>query len=650
MILDVQNITKAFGEDLLFRDVSFHIEDHEKVALVGINGAGKSTLLKIILNEMDADAGQVVLTRDRSFGYLSQHPNIEGDLTVMEELLTVKEDILKLEQDMRDSEHAMKTLTGEALEEEMARYARMTERFERGGGYALKSEAVGVLKGLGFDPVDFDKPVNVLSGGQKTRLAMGRLLLSAPDLLLLDEPTNHLDLKAIVWLETYLLNYKGAVLVVSHDRYFLNKVVTKVVELDNKRCHVFRGTFDDYNTKKAALLKEAYRAYMKSERERAHQEAVIAKLESFNREKSISRAESRKKVLEKMDVVEKPFSDVSDMRLKLSPRFESGNDVLRIEGLSKAYGEQVLFRDVNIEAFKGERLALIGANGTGKSTLLKILNNIVPMDEGTIWFGSKVTVGYYDQEMQELDHSKTIFQEISDAFPTLNNTEIRSTLAAFQFIGEDVFRVIGCLSGGERARISLAKLMLSEANFLILDEPTNHLDIQSKEILENALTDYTGTVLTVSHDRYFINRIATRVLELEDESILSYPGNYDDHLVTKERLAEAKAAAEAQAPGKTGASGNGAASAAASESSGKNDWMNRKAEEARKRKIANDLAKVENRIAALEEEDAAIDEQFNDPAVAVDVAKLTELSKRKTAIAEELETLFEQWEALSEES
>ena len=640
MILDVQSMSKAFGDNVLFRDVSFHIENHEKAALVGINGAGKTTLLKMILGELEADSGLAVISRDVRIGYLSQHPDMTSDLTVMDELLTVKADILALEKAIRASEKAMKGLSGQALEEEMNRYAVMTERFEREGGYALKSEAVGVLKGLGFSEEDFSKQASHLSGGQRTRLAMGRLLLQAPDLLFLDEPTNHLDLSAIEWLETYLQNYNGAVLVVSHDRYFLNKVVSKVIELDHGHAHVFSGSFDDYSVKKEALLKEAYRAYLKAEAERAHQEAVIKKLQSFNREKSIKRAESRIKKLEKTEVVEKPETDISDMRLHLEPRIESGHDVLHVEELSKAFGPSLLFDHLTMDIKRGERVSLIGANGTGKSTILKILNDIVEPDRAVISFGTNVTVGYYDQEMHVLHDEKTIFEEISDDYPTLNNTKIRTTLAAFLFTGEDVFKRISLLSGGEKARISLAKLMLSEANFLILDEPTNHLDIQSREILENALTAYTGTVLVVSHDRYFINRISTRILELKDKTLASYPGNYDDMLHTKEKLA----ALSLQRAGVTSPS----QTVIPEEKASLTDWKARKAEEARKRKKENDLRKTEDRIASLEERDREIDDLFNDPAVSTDHQRLTELSEEKDRLASELEDLYEKWAELSE--
>ena len=648
MILDVQSVSKSFGEDVLFEDVSFHIENHEKAALVGINGAGKTTLLRILVGQTDADSGSVALARDASFGYLEQQPSHTTDLTIMEELLTVKADLIETERAIRSSEQTMKTLTGEALEAEMARYSRLTEFFEREGGYSLKSEAQGVLKGLGFTEEEFDRPSSVLSGGQRTRLAMGRLLLAAPDLLLLDEPTNHLDLKAIIWLETYLQNYRGAVLIVSHDRYFLNRVVSKVIELDAGRSHVYSGSFDDYTRKKEERLKAAYNAYIKAERERAHQEAVIKKLQQFNREKSIRRAESRRKVLDKMTVPERPVTDLSDMKLRLRPRFESGTDVLDIEGLGKSFDSLTLFTNVDLSIKRGERVVLIGANGTGKSTLLKIINSKLAADRGEIRFGTKVTVGYYDQEMHGLSDDKTVFDEISDDYPTLDQTQIRSVLAAFLFTGEDVFKMIGTLSGGEKARVSLAKLMLSEANFLILDEPTNHLDIQSKEILENALSAYEGTVLAVSHDRYFINRVATRTLELDNKEILSYYGNYDSYLLEKEKR-EAILKARSEEAGLTGSAGSpGSSSDRTAESTAKADWQAQKAEEARKRKLASDLKRTEERIASLEEESESLAARLEDPAVASDPQKCLEITERLAAVGSELEELYEKWEELAE--
>ena len=487
MILNISDITKSFdGKDVL-RGVSFHIEDHEKAALVGVNGAGKSTLLKIIMGELAPDSGQAVLARDAKIGYLAQHQALTGTMTIYEQLLNVRKDILETAEAMARSEQQMTVLKGDALEEEMKTYAKLTERFQRADGYAYRSEVTGVLKGLGFSEEDFGKHIGELSGGQKTRVALGRLLLTAPDIILLDEPTNHLDMHSIEWLETYLMNYKGAVLIVSHDRYFLNRVVTKVVEIENGVSRTYSGNYDAFSEKKEQLRKAQYAAWVNAERERKHQEDVIAKLKQFNREKSIRRAESREKMLDKMEMPERPEELNTKMNLRLVPKAESGHDVLTVEGLTKGFDGVTLFRDISFEIKKGEHVALIGNNGTGKSTMLKILNGVIPADSGTFVLGSNVTVGYYDQEMQVLDSSKSIFDGISDDYPSMTNTEIRTALAAFLFTNDDVFKLIGDLSGGERARVSLCKLMLSNCNFLILDEPTNHLDIDSREILEGAV-------------------------------------------------------------------------------------------------------------------------------------------------------------------
>ena len=505
MILACQNIEKSFDGELLLQDVNFHIEEREKAALIGINGAGKSTLLKIIMGEIPADGGQVILAKGKTIGYLAQHQEINSQLSIYDSLLEMKQHVLDMERGMRQLEKEMKHASGEELSRIMESYSRLTQQFEQENGYAYKSEITGVLKGLGFEEKDFEKQVSTLSGGQKTRVALGRLLLSSPDIILLDEPTNHLDMESIAWLETYLLNYPGAVFIVSHDRYFLDKVVTKIVELDNTKATVFTGNYTAYSEKKAQLRKAAYQAYLNQQQEIRRQEEVIAKLRQFNREKSIRRAESREKMLEKMDVLEKPQEIDAAMRISLKPRITSGNDVLMVEHLSKSFPSLPLFEDLNFTIKRGEKVAIIGNNGTGKTTILKILNHLLPPDGGSFRLGSKVHIGYYDQEHHVLHMEKTVFEEISDDYPNLTNTEIRNLLAAFLFTGDDVFKPISALSGGERGRVSLAKLMLSEANFLILDEPTNHLDIISKEILEDALNNYEGTVLYVSHDRYFIN-------------------------------------------------------------------------------------------------------------------------------------------------
>ena len=639
MILSCNHIDKAFGTKQILKDVSFHVEEREKTAIVGINGAGKSTLLKIIMNQLSADSGEVTLSRGATIGYLAQHEAVSGEHTIYEELLEVKKEIIEMEEKIRSLELDMKHQQGEELTATLELYHRLSTEFENQNGYAYKSELIGVLKGLGFEESEFDKSVATLSGGQKTRVALGKLLLSKPDIILLDEPTNHLDMNSIAWLETYLLNYQGAVIIVAHDRYFLNKVVTKVVELDNGHATVFLGNYSDYAAKKAMLRDAQLKAWMNQQQEIKHQEQVIAKLKSFNREKSIKRAESREKMLDKIDRLEKPTELNSEIHLQLHPRVESGEDVLKVEHLSKAFDSQQLFSDLNFSVKRGEKVAIIGNNGTGKTTILKIINSVIEADAGSFTLGSKVHIGYYDQEHHVLHMEKTLFEEIADDYPTLTNTEIRNTLAAFLFTGDDVFKQIKDLSGGERGRVSLAKLMLSEANFLILDEPTNHLDIVSKEILEHALNQYTGTVLYVSHDRYFINQTASRILDLTGNTLVNYIGNYDYYLEKREELTRIYVP-------ETSVSSVEQSTAAATASSGKDEWQKRKEEQARERKRQNDLKKTEDQIQKLEARNQEIDEQMCLESVYTDVAKCMELNKEKTENANKLETLYEVWESL----
>ena len=637
MILSCQSICKSFGEKVILQDASFHIEEREKAALIGNNGAGKTTLLRIIMEEISADSGQVVIAKDKKIGYLAQYQDIHGHHTIYEELMTTKQYILDMEDKIRSLEQEMKYVAGDKLESLMNSYTRLTHQFELENGYAYKSEIVGVLKGLGFEEEDYGKQIENLSGGQKTRVALGKLLISKPDILLLDEPTNHLDMESIAWLETYLLNYPGAVFIVSHDRYFLDKVVTKIVEIEAAQMRMYEGNYSAYALKKAQLRDAQYKAYLNQHREIKHQEAVITKLRSFNREKSIKRAESRVKMLDKIQRIEKPIEIDNQMRISLEPRFISGNDVLTVEGLSKSFPGQTLFTDINFEIKRGERVALIGNNGTGKTTILKILNGIVAADAGRFALGSKVQIGYYDQEHHVLHMEKTIFQEISDTYPTLTETEIRNMLAAFLFTGDDVFKLISSLSGGERGRVSLAKLMLSEANFLILDEPTNHLDIASKEILEEALNSYTGTVLYVSHDRYFINQTATRIMDLTNQAIVNYIGDYDYYLEKKDEMTRIYAPAQETA----------AQEVKENVSETKLTWQQQKEEQALKRKRENELKKVEARIEELEARDKEIDETMVLPDICTNVAECTKLSREKAAIAEELEGLYEKWEELA---
>ena len=640
MILSCQGISKSFGEKVILNDASFHIEEREKAALIGNNGAGKTTLLRIIMNEISADSGQVVLMKDKKIGYLAQYQDVSGHRTVYEELLTTKQYIIDMEDRMRAIEVQMKNASGEELDRLMNTYTRLTHEFELENGYAYKSELMGVLKGLGFTDEDFAKQVETLSGGQKTRVALGKLLISKPDILLLDEPTNHLDMESISWLETYLLNYPGAVFIVSHDRYFLDKVVTKVIEIDAAQVRMYSGNYSAYAEKKAQLRDAQYKAYLNQQRDIKHQEAVIVKLKSFNREKSIRRAESREKMLGKIQRIEKPTEVQSQMRLSLEPRVVSGNDVLTVEELSKSFPEQTLFTDISFQIKRGERVALIGNNGTGKTTMLKILNDLIPADSGTFSLGSKVQIGYYDQEHHVLHAEKTIFEEISDTYPTLTETEIRNMLAAFLFTGDDVFKVISSLSGGERGRVSLAKLMLSEANFLILDEPTNHLDIASKEILEEALNSYTGTVFYVSHDRYFINQTATRILELTNQAVVNYIGDYDYYLEKKEELTEKYAPVQQETV-------TVQETAPATASEGKLTWQQQKEEQARNRKQEAELKKTEARIEELETRDKEIDETLVLPDVCTNVGRCAELSREKDKIQQELEELYEKWETLA---
>lgn len=643
MILACQNVNKEFVEKKVLEGVSFHLEDHEKAAIVGINGAGKTTLLRIIVGEMPSDGGTVTFAKDKTFGYLAQNNAVSSDNTIYEELLSVKKDLILLEQEMRRCEAEMDQVSGKQLEALMKRYADLTHAFELGDGYAYKSELIGVLKGLGFSEEEFDKSVSTLSGGQKTRVALGKLLLQSPDLIILDEPTNHLDLNSIAWLETYLLNYKGAVLIVSHDRYFLDKICTKIIEIDQTACTTFLGNYSDYAVKKESLRLAALNAYLNQQREIKHQEAVIDKLRSFNREKSIKRAESREKMLDKIERIEKPTEASTDMKLHLEPYRESGKDVLKVEELGKAFGEKQLFEHVSFEIKRGEHVAIIGDNGTGKTTLLKILNDLLPADKGSFTLGTNVEIGYYDQEHHVLHPEKTLFEEISDEYPYLSNTEIRNVLAAFLFTGDDVFKLIRDLSGGERGRVSLAKLMLGNANFLILDEPTNHLDIASKEILEDAINSYAGTVLYVSHDRYFINKTAHRILELTQNRFINYVGNYDYYLEKREDHVKAL---QKQLE-KDGIASVPAIAQVTGTSSGAMDWKAKKEEQARIRKKANDLKKCEDRIEELEAKIAELDEKMADPVIATQSLKLQELVKEQDALKKELEQKYEEWETLA---
>ena len=636
MILSVSNVKKSFGEKEVLKNISFHIEDHEKVAFIGNNGAGKTTLFHIIQKEMTPDDGVISIKKDATVGYLAQVQDYTDDHTIMEELLRAKKDVIDMENRIRMMEEQMKTAQGEELEQLMKKYHETLHLFDLAGGYTYQSDILGILRGLKFPESDYNKSVLKLSGGERTRLCLGRILLTAPDLILLDEPTNYLDIASVTWLENYLLNMKSALLLVSHDRYFINRIVTKVVEIDQGNSLEFEGNYEDFIVKKEVRKISMLNAYEKQQKEIRHQTEVIEKLRSFNREKSIKRADSRQHMLDKMDIIEKPVEEKIDMNLDFSLNKESGNDVLSVRGISKSYGERTLFSDLSFEIKKGEHVALIGANGTGKTNILKIINGVLSPDAGEIRLGSNVEIGYFDQQSAVLTDSKTVFEEISDTYPKMTETEIRNTMAGFLFRGDEVFARISTLSGGERGRVVLAKLMLSGANFLILDEPTNHLDMISKEILENALNAYPGTLLYVSHDRYFINRTAERVLCLNNCCLTNYLGNYDYYLEKSESEKE----------GSAGENASSSASVTEEISETKADWQKQKESQAAKRKLENRIKKVEEEISVLEEKLSKLEDEMNDPEIAVNSVKLQEVCKKHAETKDTLDEKMNLWEEL----
>jgi ATP-binding cassette subfamily F protein 3 len=636
MLLNVSHIYKSFGEDSIIKDATFTVDEGSKVAIVGNNGTGKSTLLKIIVGELPADEGEVTLKKDATMGYLAQYQEDSFGNNILDTVLSAREDLLAMEKRLSDMELQMSSVDQSEMEAFMESYHKLQHQFDLLGGYTFRSEAVGILKGLGFEGDDLTKSMNELSGGQKTRVSLGRLLASTPDLLLLDEPINHLDLNSIMWLEGYLASYKGAVVIVAHDRYFLDKMADHVVDLSYGKTTVYTGNYSSFVAQKELNQLSYERSYEKQQKEIEHQKAVIEKLQSFNREKSIKRAESRKKTLDKMEVMDAPDKDMPKMRLTLEIEKESGKDVLDFSHVTKSYDDKNIFTDLSFEVHKGDRIAILGDNGTGKTTILKCINGLTDFESGEICFGANVTVGYYDQEQQGLTESNTIFSELHDAYPFLTETKVRNTLAAFMFTEDDVFKRISDLSGGERGRVSLAKLMLSKSNLLILDEPTNHLDMDSKQMLEEALNEYDGTLLYVSHDRYFVNKTANTILELSAGGLTKYLGNYDDYIAKKEQLL-----------GVGPASSSLNASASQEATAAKLDFKEQKRIEAEKRKLQNRISKIEEEIEKLEAEKAAIDEEFVKPENMTNSAKLNELTAKQNDINAKLDDLYQQWEEIS---
>ncbi len=630
MILALNNVSKAFGTDVILKNISFHIEEKEKVAIVGVNGAGKSTLFKIITGELSLDSGEVIMPKSATMGYFSQSLEIDSSKTIYGELLTVFEPIMLMEQQLRDMEAQMSHKSGDQLEKLMEKYSELSHKMEEMDGYSYQSRLRGVIKGLGFSDEESSQTINQLSGGQKTRVALGKILLKAPDILLLDEPTNHLDIDSLRWLEDFLRSYKGAVVIISHDRYFLDKVVGKVIEIENKKAKEYFGNYSYYAEKKIVDREIEYHRYINQQKEIKHQEDVIKKLREFNREKSIKRAESREKMLDKIERIEAPENLPDKMRLEIKPVKESGNDVLSVDNVSMAFDGVPLFDNISFDIKKGEKTALIGPNGIGKTTLFKIILSRLEAKGGSVKLGSNVVIGYYDQEQSDLNLNKTIFDEISDAYPDLTITQIRNVLAAFVFTGDDVFKTIGSLSGGEKGRVALAKIMLSNANFLILDEPTNHLDINSKEILEQAIQCYTGTVLYISHDRYFINSTATKIVELNKDKATIYLGNYDYYT---EKLKENEIVKIEEVK--------------SIETETKLDWKKQKEIQAQQRKKDNRIKKIEKEIEETENKIDELDNLLATEEVYTNSMRSREIYEEKESLEEKLMELYEKFEEIN---
>lgn len=635
IVLSCKNIHKSFGIDVVLDNVTFSINEGEKVGLIGSNGAGKSTLFKIITNKIDYDNGDFYIDKNKKVGYLSQHLSLESNSTIYEEVLKVFSDLTKMEEKINELEKEMNQAYDKSNEDYhnnlIKKYTSMLELYSAKGGYIYKKEINKVLQGLGFKQSEYEKPINVLSGGEKTRIALSKLLLIKPQILLLDEPTNHLDLTAIEWLEEYLKDYKGTLLIISHDRYFLDSITNKTLELINGHINEYNGNYSTFMKLKKKNYEVQLKAYELQQQEIKRQEEIIKRYKSFNREKSIRAAESRQKALDKIERLAKPDKDLPPAKIKFTTSIKSGNDVLHIENLSKSFGDKTLFKNLNLDIKRGEISALIGENGRGKTTLFKILMDKINDYSGIKTLGKNVFIGYYDQEQSDLHDEKSVIDEVWDDFPNMTQTEIRNALAAFLFRGDDVFKKISSLSGGEKCKISLLKLMLSNANFLLLDEPTNHLDIMSREALENALLNYDGTVFVISHDRYFLNKVVNKIYELTEDGAVEYLGNYSYYIEKKKNPHRFEQ--EEQNTNKT-------------KTQIKLERKKRREKEKLKRQIKNKIKEIETSISDKEELLKQLQNKLCTEEVYSNPAKSVSINNHILKLQDEINNLYEKWEEL----
>lgn len=635
IVLSCNNLNKSFGIDSILENVNFTVNEYDKIGIIGVNGTGKTTLFKIISGIYGYDSGDIYTSKDCEIGYLEQNTNFHSENTIFEEVLEVFKDVIEMEKYLRNLEHKISEESSNAdsttLEKLMNEYSNKLEAFSDMNGYGYKSEAKGVLKGLGFSDEDMDKPISILSGGEKTRVLLGKLLLKKPTLLLLDEPTNHLDSEAIEWLEVFLKQYKGTVILISHDRYFLDQVVNRIFEIHNKKLKTYNGNYSDFIEASAIEKELELKKFEDQQKDIKKQEESIERLKAFGREKHLKRARSKEKALAKVDVLDKPEAYRKKARIEFNPSVTSGNDVLQLRNVSMGYGERILFKDLNLDIYRGEKVALIGANGIGKSTLFKIIMNEITPLSGEIKFGTNVNVSYFHQEQKTLNLDNTIIDEIWEDNKQLTQTSLRTMLGAFLFEGEDVFKKISTLSGGERARVAILKLILSNANLLLLDEPTNHLDIDSKEVLEEALSGYTGTIFTISHDRYFLNTVVDKVLVLDENGITEYLGNYDYYIEKKKQIQEMNTIEVIEEKTKTQL-----------KEEKRKEREQREAEKKNRVKRQNIEKEIEETEAKIEEMDVLLcqEEVYSNPEKSKDV------SQQKANLEEKLSVLYEEWESL----